>query len=177
MKIYTRTGDDGTTSLPDGRRTDKTDWRIELYGTMDELNSYLGLLTSVMEDGRDKDFISEIQCLLFRIGNEFAGFSQSTVSASDVAGLENEIDRLQSSLPPLHSFVIPGGTPAAATCHVCRALCRRAERRMLSMTERNANDNTSLAFMNRLSDYLFVLARNLNFISNTAEKTLTISCI
>lgn len=100
MKIYTRTGDDGTTSLPDGKRTYKTDWRIELYGTMDELNSYLGLLTSVMEDGRDKDFISEIQCLLFRIGNEFAGFSQSTVSASDVAGLENEIDRLQSSLPP-----------------------------------------------------------------------------
>lgn len=177
MKIYTRTGDNGTTSLPDGRRTDKTDVRIEFYGTMDELNSYLGLLTSVMDNGRDKDFISEIQRRLFRIGNEFAGFSLSNVPASYVADIEYEIDRIQNSLPPLHSFVIPGGTPAAATCHVCRALCRRAERRMLSMTERNTNDNTALAFMNRLSDYLFVLARNLNFISNTAEKTLTISCI
>lgn len=177
MKIYTRTGDNGTTSLPGGTRTTKTDERIEFYGVMDELNSYLGLLSSLMSEGPDKDFIAEIQIQLFRIGSIFAGTSTAeTVTTSDIARLESEIDRIQSSLPPLHSFIIPGGTPSAATCHVCRAISRRAERRMLSMAEKYTIDSAVPAYMNRLSDYLFVLARNLNFISHTAEKTFTISC-
>ncbi len=177
MKIYTRTGDNGTTSLPGGKRTLKTDERIEFYGVMDELNSYLGLLSSLMSEGYDKDFVAESQIILFRIGSIFAGFSEAkTVCESDVARLEGEIDRIQSKLPPLHSFVIPGGIPSASACHVCRTICRRAERRMLSMAEKYTIDAIMLAYMNRLSDYLFVLARYLNFISHKTEKTFIISC-
>lgn len=177
MKIYTRTGDNGTTSLLGGERTSKTDERIEFYGVMDELNSYLGLLSSLMSEGQDKDFVEETQIILFRIGSIFVGSSAANVVCdSDVARLESEIDRIQSTLPPLHSFVIPGGTTSASVCHVCRTICRRAERRMLSMAEKYAIDDTVPAYMNRLSDYLFVLARNLNFISHKKEKTFIISC-
>lgn len=167
--VYTRTGDSGTTSLVGGTRVPKTHVRLEAYGTVDELSSQLGLLITYLSDEHDRDFLLQVQNLLFVIGSHLATDRTKTalreaslLDPSAIERMEHEIDRLDSLLPPLKAFVLPGGGRAAAVCHVCRTVCRRAERRILALAETVETDPGLLAYVNRLSDYLFVLARKLN---------------
>lgn len=176
--IYTRTGDVGTTSLVGGVRVSKTNERLEAYGTIDELNSFLGMLVSLVNDEAEKLLLLLIQNRLFSVGT-FLATDQSVTSQkkeslladSDIKMLEDAIDRIDASLPPLKAFVLPGGCYAASICHVCRTVCRRAERRMLLLEELQICDIDTIykSFMNRLSDYLFVLSRKLNQLSETDE--------
>lgn len=167
--VYTRTGDSGTTSLVGGARVPKTHVRLEAYGTVDELNSHLGLLITYLTDSRDCDFLQRVQNNLFVVGTHLAtDRSQTTLKAAGilpsetVEEMEREIDRLDSLLPPLSAFVLPGGGRGAAVCHICRTVCRRAERRILALAEQAEIAPELLAYVNRLSDYLFVLSRKLN---------------
>lgn len=166
--IYTRTGDGGQTSLVGGTRVSKTHVRLEAYGTVDELNSFLGLLVTRLE-AEDRIFVQWIQNELFVVGSYLATDSEKTelraasiVTPEQVAKIEAEIDRLDALVPPLKAFVLPGGDEGAALCHVCRTVCRRAERRILSLAEEAPVSAELLAFINRLSDYLFVLSRKIN---------------
>lgn len=170
MKIYTKTGDKGTTSLVGGQRISKCCDRIESYGTIDELNSQIGLLVTYCTDQRDKDILQSVQGKLFVIGGYLAtDTSKTTLSSTlvlkheSVEEMEHEIDRLDASVPPIRSFILPGGCRAAALCNVCRTVCRRAERCIIRLSECGTDiDPTVLSYMNRLSDYLFLLARKLN---------------
>ncbi|MDR1004334.1 MAG: cob(I)yrinic acid a,c-diamide adenosyltransferase [Prevotellaceae bacterium] len=167
MKVYTKTGDRGTTSLVGGARVSKTHVRLEAYGTVDELNAQLGVLVTLLTDEPDRQFVQRIQHKLFSAGAYLAtDTSTTTLRASivpdDVQQMELEIDRLDALLPPLHAFVLPGGSAAAATAHVCRTVCRRAERRILALAETATISADLLAYVNRLSDYLFVLSRKCN---------------
>lgn len=178
-KVYTRTGDEGTTSLVGGVRVKKTNSRIEAYGTVDELSANLGLLAALMKDGEEeKEFIFRIQRNLFTICAYLAtDKSQTEVAPSfmldpeEVDVLERELDTINASIPPQHDFILPGGSKYAAHAHVCRTVCRRAERRIFFLGESTKLDPTMLAYMNRLSDYLYVLARKLNFVVGVREKT------
>ena len=177
MKVYTRTGDQGETSLVGGQRVSKCCDRLESYGTVDELNSHIGLLITKCADTTDKKFLQEVQVKLFVLGGYLATDNAvtpiregNTVTAEMVEGLEKEIDRLQLLLPPLRLFVIPGGTSAAAQAHICRTVCRRAERMILRLKESGAIvDEQVISYINRLSDYLFVLARKLNADSQVED--------
>ncbi len=170
MKIYTRTGDQGKTSLVGGQRVCKTCTRLESYGTIDELCSHIGLLVTYCTDTHDCEFLMAIQGQLFVVGGYLAtDTSQRDVHPGNivkeemVASLEQEIDVINATLPPFRCFILPGGCRAAALCHVCRTICRRAERRILALAEEGAEiDGNVIAYINRLSDYLFVLARKLN---------------
>lgn len=169
MKIYTKTGDKGTTSLVGGTRVPKTHIRLEAYGTVDELNSNLGLLITYLPDGKDKDFLQQVQDRLFAVGSHLATDREkmelkeaSIISPEQVEMVEREIDRLDTLLPPLSAFILPGGSRGAAVCHVCRTVCRRAERRILALAEQVEIASELLAYVNRLSDYLFVLSRKMN---------------
>lgn len=169
MKIYTKTGDKGTTSLVGGTRVPKTHIRLEAYGTVDELNSNLGLLITYLLDGKDKDFLQQVQDRLFAVGSHLATDREkmelkeaSIISSEQVEMVEREIDRLDTLLPPLSAFILPGGSRGAALCHVCRTVCRRAERRILALAEQVEISSELLAYVNRLSDYLFVLSRKMN---------------
>lgn len=170
MKIYTRTGDQGKTSLVGGQRVSKTCARLESYGTIDELCSNIGLLITYCTDAHDCEFLTAIQCQLFVVGGYLAtDASQHDVSPGNivkekmVTGLEQEIDAINATLPPFRCFILPGGCRAAALCHVCRTICRRAERRILALAEEGTEmGGNVIAYINRLSDYLFVLARKLN---------------
>lgn len=170
MKIYTKTGDKGQTSLIGGKRIAKDDVRLEAYGTVDELNSWVGCLVAELPAGRDKTFLTRVQHVLFDLGSTLAldpgsGDAERygiSFPPSHTAALEAEIDRMSEALPPLRSFVLPGGTRQAALCHVCRTVCRRAERRMYAMNARYEVPGEVLAYVNRLSDYFFVLARSIN---------------
>lgn len=169
MKIYTKTGDKGTTSLVGGTRVPKTHIRLEAYGTVDELNSNLGLLITYLLDGKDKDFLQQVQDRLFAVGSHLATDREkmelkeaSIISPEQVEMVEREIDRLDTLLPPLSAFILPGGSRGAAVCHVCRTVCRRAERRILALAEQVEIASELLAYVNRLSDYLFVLSRKMN---------------
>ena len=169
MKIYTKTGDKGTTSLVGGTRVLKTHIRLEAYGTVDELNSNLGLLITYLLDGKDKDFLQQVQDRLFAGGSHLATDREkmelkeaSIISSEQVEMVEREIDRLDTLLPPLSAFILPGGSRGAAVCHVCRTVCRRAERRILALAEQVEIASELLAYVNRLSDYLFVLSRKMN---------------
>jgi len=169
-KIYTRTGDDGTTGLVDGSRTDKHSLRIEAIGSVDEANSALGMLAAVLGDGMHADDIYRIQNDLFDLGADIAtpgeDFAPSEmvlrIVASQAEWLEQAIDALNDRLEPLTSFILPGGCEAAARAHVARASVRRAERAMVALAGQGAVNPAALAYINRLSDYLFVLARSLN---------------
>lgn len=155
MAIYTKTGDKGQTSLASGQRVPKTDARIEAYGTVDELNSWIGNLRvsyGTME-------LRWIQNKLFNLGAALSEAPGTWIVEADVKQLERWIDDTQAQLPPLHAFVLPAGNILACTCHVCRTVCRRVERRMIEAEA----DAVALQFINRLSDYLFVLARYLNY--------------
>lgn len=173
-KIYTRTGDSGQTSLVGGTRVSKTHPRLEAYGTIDELSSHLGLLASMLTDEHDRLFLLNIQHQLFVVSTllateEGSSYTPAPLAPDAITALEQEIDALQSGVPPLRAFVIPGGCTAAAQAHVCRTVCRRAERRVLSLSEMASVDEGVIRFINRLSDYLFILARHLNIQCGTQE--------
>lgn len=178
MKIYTMTGDNGTTTLPDGTRVPKNDSRVEMYGAIDELSAYLGLLVSCMDDLRDKQVVEDIQRRLFFLSTSLPGYRKEpdVLDRDGVEILEKEIDTVTELLPPLRSFILSGGTHAASVCHVCRAVCRRVERCLVSLSCEYGVSDVVLQYINRLSDYLFVLARKLNFIARSPEKSLRISC-
>lgn len=171
MKIYTKTGDKGMTSLVGGQRVSKCCDRLESYGTIDELNSHLGVLVTLCEDDRDCAFLTTIQNDLFLVGGYLATESvedvsdrkQCVVTDDMVTAIEEEIDRITALVPPFQGFVLPGGTSAASYAHVCRTVCRRAERCILRLAECGAEvDDNVIAYVNRLSDYLFILARKQN---------------
>lgn len=164
--IYTGTGDKGTTSLVGGQRVSKASERIESYGTIDELNSFIGLLITSMEEGVDTEFLSFVQHKLFNIGSYLATDQDTTeiqvpsrVTQESIERIEREIDRLDGELPKMKAFILPGGCRSAALAHVCRTVCRRAEREIYRLSETALVEDPVLVFMNRLSDYLFVLAR------------------
>lgn len=177
-RVYTKHGDEGTTDLVGGVRVKKSNARIEAYGTVDELSANLGMLTSLMKDGDDKDLIERTQRNLFTVCSYLATDKAKTelapsftLSYEETQVLEQEIDIINDSIPPQTNFILPGGSPAAAAAHVCRTVCRRAERRIFFLNESSEMDSEVLQYINRLSDYLFVLARKLNFIEGVREKT------
>ena len=177
MKIYTKTGDDGHTGLIGGTRVWKNNPRIEAYGTVDELNAYIGTLWVQEIPDTIRDFLKRIQFQLFTIGSNLATDldatslkSASVVEENDIQGLENEIDRMDNELPPLSHFVLPGGTPASASAHICRTVTRRAERRVLDLAEADIPvEPLILKYLNRLSDYFFTLSRYLTKIEDIEE--------
>jgi cob(I)alamin adenosyltransferase len=169
VKIYTKTGDKGQTSLLTGKRVEKYHPRIEAYGTIDELNSFIGLLEAYDIDGPDKLFLQNIQRKLFVAGSLLAmdekneGFAIEEITDNDILEIEQEIDRLTDILPKLKLFIIPGGSHAVATAHVCRTICRRAERICVYLSENGNVDTNILIYLNRLSDYFFMLSRKIAF--------------
>ncbi len=177
MKIYTKTGDKGETGLFGGPRVRKDDPRIESYGDVDELNAVLGLVRSFKPPHEADQELKKIQNDLFDIGAVLAtpdrkrlqGKAGSFVGAEDVSFLEKSIDRMEADLPPLQTFVLPGGAGAAAALHLARTVCRRAERRIVSLSAREEVGAEILIYMNRLSDYLFVLARWINQKTGVAD--------
>jgi len=161
-KIYTRTGDKGTTGLGDGSRIDKDAPRIEAIGAVDELNAVIGLLLAENLPERIADYLTQIQHTLFDLGGELAVPGSSMLTVADVTSLEEKLDELNEELPPLKEFILPGGSHAAASCHLARTICRRAERCAVTLSKSDSVPEVSLQFLNRLSDYLFVVARVLN---------------
>lgn len=162
-KIYTRTGDDGTTGLGTGDRISKNSKRVEVFGTVDELNSAIGVVLA--SDDIDADlgnFLTRIQRQLFDLGGELCIPGTTVVTADAVANLEKFLDELNADLPPLKDFLLPGGCRQAADCHIARAICRRAERRAWSLARDEAVNEYTLKYLNRLSDLLFVIARVIN---------------
>ena len=176
-KIYTRTGDNGTTSLVGGKRVSKTDPRLDAYGTIDELNSFIGLMLSTMNSkAENPENIRWIQQKLFNIGGCLATDTSAfelpescKVQAQDVERIEHMIDAVQEGLPQQRSFILPGGTQAASYAHVARTVCRRAERLILALPDEAKAPSELLQYVNRLSDYLFVLARRINFFAGVDE--------
>lgn len=174
--IYTKTGDDGTTGLVGGSRVKKYNSRLEAYGTVDELNSSLGMLSALDIPEDISETITVIQNKLFNIGSRLASDSkgneftaQLSIQSRDIEFLENKIDTYESDLEPLSRFVLPGGNQVVAQCHVARTICRRAERRIVAFAENEKIDEFIIKYINRLSDFLFVLARKLAFESGVNE--------
>lgn len=167
FKIYTKTGDEGKTSLIGGTKVSKAHIRIETYGTVDELNSFIGLVADSIELIDAKKILKEIQDRLFTIGSSLACDPEKEtkmkipdLKEGDITQLENEIDRMNESLPPMKSFILPGGHSAVSTTHIARCVCRRCERLCVHMQEEKIFvDPLVIKYLNRLSDYLFVLAR------------------
>ena len=167
FKVYTKTGDKGQTSLIGGTRVPKYDLRIEAYGTVDELNSFIGLIRDQSVDGHTRDTLIEIQDRLFTIGSLLAAdpaknkMQLPQVSDADVQLLEKEMDAMDEHLPAMKSFVLPGGHTTVSFCHIARCVCRRAERCVLKLNEREPVSELIYKYLNRLSDYLFVLSRKI----------------
>jgi cob(I)alamin adenosyltransferase len=169
-KIYTRTGDDGTTGLGDGSRVDKDSQRVEAYGAVDEANSSIGVVlgfAAVPDDVRR--CLTEVQHDLFELGGELSIPGHQAVRASFVARLEQDLDGFNEDLPPLKEFILPGGGQAAAACHLARAITRRAERRVASLGKEEKVRDEALQYLNRLSDLLFVIARVLARVETGQE--------
>ena len=158
-KIYTRTGDKGTTGLGDGSRVDKDHLRVETYGTVDELNSLVGLVLTNEMDETMRACLTRTQHELFDLGGELCMPGYTLVPAAYVDQLEADLDHFNRDLPPLKDFILPGGSEAAARCHLARTVCRRAERLMVSLAKIEDINEVSLRYLNRLSDLLFVIAR------------------
>ena len=159
-KIYTRTGDDGTTGLANGERVDKWDERVEAFGDIDETNSAIGIVLSEPAlPGTVRESLIRIQHELFELGAELALPGYTSITTDSVLMLERDLDALNDTLPPLKEFVLPGGNRAAAACHLARTVCRRAERRAWAMARHVSLNPESLRYLNRLSDLLFVIAR------------------
>jgi len=176
VQIYTKTGDDGTTGLIGGTRVKKYDIRLEAYGTVDELNSNVGLVLSATEDQNVRGVLTSVQSKLFVIGahlamddNAGALKEQLPCSEKDIEQLEQEMDQMFEILPKLNHFILPTGCQAAAFAHVARTVCRRAERRIVELADQVAIDQNLVKYINRLSDYLFVLSRKLNFDQKVTE--------
>jgi len=168
MKIYTKTGDKGQTSLIGGTRVPKFHLRIDTYGTVDELNSYIGLIMCQEINEQYKKLLKEIQDRLFTIGASLAADPEKStmkipdLNDSDITLLENEMDSMNELLPPLKHFVLPGGNTVVSYCHIARCVCRRAERLTVELAGNSFVEERVTIYLNRLSDYLFVLARKLN---------------
>lgn len=161
-KIYTRTGDDGSTGLGDGQRVSKDAARVEAYGTVDEVNAYIGVLrASLSTEHPAQAMLEHIQHDLFDVGGELCIPGYTLVTEAYIERMEQAIDDINMHLPPLKDFILPGGCMAAAHTHVARTVCRRAERRTLTLSRQEAINAIGLRYLNRLSDYLFVLARQL----------------
>jgi cob(I)alamin adenosyltransferase len=159
-KIYTRTGDDGTTGLGDGSRTRKDSPRVEAYGTVDELNSSIGVLLAVPElPEAVVQSLTEVQHELFDLGGELCIPGHHAITAAHVTRLEKTLDDFNDTLPPLKEFILPGGGPAAAACHLARTVARRAERRAWTLARAESVSREVTSYLNRLSDLLFVIAR------------------
>lgn len=182
MKIYTKTGDNGTTGLYGGDRVSKGDIRIESYGTIDELNSYIGLIRDQDIDKSTFDILVKIQKELFVVGavlatpmekailkNGKVRLRDTKISNEMIEFLEKEIDIIDSKLPAMTHFVLPGGHTLVSYCHIARSICRRAERLIVVLMEKEDVEINVLVYINRLSDYLFVLARKLTFDNNAEE--------
>ena len=182
MKIYTKTGDYGTTSLFGGKRVSKHNIRINAYGSVDELNAWLGLLRDQDIDAHTQETLIQIQNHLFVMGAVLATdpakevlksgkkrLSINSIIPEDILFLEREIDTMNETLPPITHFVLPGGHPVVSFCHIARTICRRAERMMVQLFEKESFDDQLLSYINRLSDYLFVLARKLASQYNAQE--------
>lgn len=177
MKIYTKTGDLGNTSLIGGTKVPKSHLRIEAYGTIDELNSYIGLLSDLITDTHSKSVLKEIQDRLFTIGSSLACDPEKEplmkipdLKEADISLLEKEIDTMNDQLPAMKSFLLPGGDVVISTAHVARCICRRAERCCVNMQQHELFvDPLVIKYLNRLSDHLFVLARFLGHILGVAE--------
>ncbi len=167
MKIYTKTGDKGQTSLFGGKRVSKHNLRINAYGTIDELNSYIGLVRDQDIDKKSISTLLEIQDRLFTLGSILATEPGNTkvkvpsINMEDISFLEIEIDKMNEHLPEMRSFILPGGHTIVSYCHITRCVCRRAERLISKLSELEEIDELILKYMNRLSDYLFVLARKI----------------
>ena len=180
MKIYTRTGDDGLTALFAGGRVSKHHLRVECYGTVDELNSALGLARALQPLAPTDGRLHTVQRQLFNLGADLATPLDAPtnyivrVPAEDVAWLEAEIDAMTAELPELHAFILPGGTPAAAQIHVARTICRRAERLATALAEHEALNPQAVPYLNRLSDFLFTLARWENHQSGVEDERWTV---
>ncbi len=173
--VYTKTGDRGRTSLIGGTRVPKNDSRLEAYGTVDELNSFIGMIRSYSIDEESQKQIVEIQNVLFEVGAYLATDTNVAdlreklkYDESFITNLENAMDKMESELPPLKYFVLPGGNPAVSYCHISRTVCRRTERRILDVVEESEINSWVIRYINRLSDYLFVLSR---FLSNQLKVT------
>lgn len=175
MKVYTKTGDKGTTALFGGTRVPKHHIRIDSYGTVDELNSYIGLIRDQEINSHYQNVLMDIQDLLFTVGAVLATDPEKAtlkngkdrlniprISEENVAALEREMDTMDAALPPMTHFVLPGGHQTVSFCHIARCVCRRAERLASALYELEPFDENSLKYLNRLSDYLFVLARKLS---------------
>ena len=175
MKIYTKKGDSGYTLLIDGKIVYKHNLSVAAYGTIDELNSFLGLLKDYIEDEKIKDVLNNIQLKLFSIGSILASGENQNISEKvkiekkDVEYIELEIDRLNEYLPELKNFIIPGGHKISSYSHVCRSICRRAERKISELNKNSSVDPNILAYVNRLSDFFFVLSRFLKHSDNVSE--------
>lgn len=175
MKIYTKTGDKGTTALFGGKRVSKADLRIDTYGTVDELNSYIGLVRDQPVNQIRKKILVEIQDRLFTVGSILAtepGNTKVKIPAlhpDDVTFLEKEIDSMDASLPPMKFFVLPGGHQSVSFCHVARTVCRRAERLIIALNTHETVDPLVIQYLNRLSDYLFMLSRKMSAELNAEE--------
>lgn len=175
MKIYTKTGDKGFTSLIGGTRVAKYHLRIECYGTVDELNSYIGLIMCQDIDPHPQKILKEIQDRLFTVGASLAADPEKSkmkipdLHESDILLLETEMDNMNEMLPGLKHFVLPGGNTVVSYCHLARCVCRRAERLTVHLATESFVDEKMTIYLNRLSDYLFVLARKLNLDAGTAE--------
>jgi cob(I)alamin adenosyltransferase len=166
-KIYTKTGDSGKTSLIGGTRVPKYDERIEAYGTVDELNAFIGLLHDQYIDSNSKKVLSLIQNNLFVVESHLAVDSTKNIKNipelkyTEVEIIEKEIDTMNKRLPELKSFILPGGHPVVSYCHICRTICRRAERHVVKLSENYQVDENIIKYLNRLSDYFFVLGRKI----------------
>lgn len=169
-KIYTRTGDDGTTGLGDGSRVHKDDSRVEAYGTVDELNSSIGMILAedIVPDAI-RNHLATVQHDLFDLGSELCVPGYEAIQQSHIDYLETQLDDLNQHLPPLKEFILPGGNRAASCCHLARTICRRAERRVHSLHKADTVNPLGLQYLNRLSDYLFVAARSLSRVDNGTE--------
>jgi cob(I)alamin adenosyltransferase len=178
-KIYTKTGDLGRTSLIGGTKVPKSDIRIDSYGTVDELNSFIGLVSDQVLQDSLKSMLKEIQDRLFTIGSSLACDPEKEplmripdLREEDIRLLENEMDKMNESLPPMRNFILPGGHVAVSTAHICRCVCRRAERLCVKIKETgDFIDPLVIKYLNRLSDYLFVLARYIGHLFKVEEIT------
>ena len=164
--VYTKTGDNGTTSLVGGTRVEKSHVRLEAYGTIDELNSFVGFLVCEIRDVADKEVLTFIQNKLFAAGSYVATETEmktpksaGIISDEDIRRIEQRMDKIDGSLPPIHQFVLPGGSESASRAHICRTISRRAERCMYRVKKEYPVEDNIMKFVNRLSDYFFLLAR------------------
>ena len=158
-KIYTRTGDKGTTGLGDGNRVDKDSVRVEAYGTVDELNSAVGWVLSSELPDMARNCLTQVQHELFDLGGELCMPGTILIPEGYITRLENELDQFNEDLPALKDFILPGGSESASRCHMARAIARRAERRVISLSHQEVVNEATIRYLNRLSDLLFVIAR------------------